>query len=120
MISTSAVVLVLLVADPSPAYTAKVVGIADGDTITVLRDREPVKVRLHGIDCPEGRQGFGDRARELTGNLAFGKVVTVRPVDVDRYGRTVAEVILPDGAASIASWSGPGWRGGTGSTPPAD
>jgi micrococcal nuclease len=32
-------------------FTGKVVGISDGDTLTVLRDRTPVKVRLHGIDA---------------------------------------------------------------------
>ena len=31
--------------------------------------------------------------------MAFGKEVTIRPVDTDRYGRTVAEVILPDGTS---------------------
>jgi micrococcal nuclease len=29
--------------------------------------------------------------------LAFGKTVRIVPRDTDRYGRTVAEVILPDG-----------------------
>jgi endonuclease YncB( thermonuclease family) len=51
----------------------------------------------HGIAYPERRQPFGNRAREFSGDLAFGKVVTVRVRDVDRYGRLVAEVILPKG-----------------------
>jgi endonuclease YncB( thermonuclease family) len=29
--------------------------------------------------------------------LAFGQTGTVRVQDYDRYGRTVAEIILPDG-----------------------
>jgi endonuclease YncB( thermonuclease family) len=33
-------------------FTGKVVGVSDGDTITVLRGRSPVKIRLHGIDSP--------------------------------------------------------------------
>ena len=33
-------------------FTGKVVGISDGDTLTVLRGRTPVKIRLHGIDIP--------------------------------------------------------------------
>src|SRR5713101_11665 len=37
----------------SPEFTAKVVGVSDGDTITVLRDRSQVRIRLDGIDCPE-------------------------------------------------------------------
>jgi len=34
------------------AFTATVVGITDGDTITVLRDQVSVKVRLVEIDAP--------------------------------------------------------------------
>jgi micrococcal nuclease len=78
-------------------FTGKVVGVHDGDTITVLTDRTPVKVRLFGIDRPETGQDFGSRAKLATSELAFGKVVTVVPRHKDRYGRTVAEVVLPDG-----------------------
>ena len=55
------------------------------------------RIRLHGIDCPEKRQAFGKRAKQLTSNLVFGKTVTVQVVDHDRYGRTVGVVLLPDG-----------------------
>jgi micrococcal nuclease len=78
-------------------FAGKVVGVHDGDTITVLRDRTPVKIRLFGIDCPETGQDFGSRAKGATSELAFGKVVTVHPRRNDRYGRTVADVVLPDG-----------------------
>ena len=47
--------LLLVVLAPShgwaASYTAKVVGISDGDTLTVLKGRKQVKVRLHGIDA---------------------------------------------------------------------
>lgn len=87
---------------PLPAcaadFAAKVVGVSDGDTLTVLTpEKRRVKVRLHGIDSPETGQDFGTRAKQAASELAFGKQVTVREVDRDRYGRTVAEVILPDG-----------------------
>jgi micrococcal nuclease len=78
-------------------FTGKVVGVHDGDTITVLKDRTPVKVRLFGIDCPEIGQDFGSRAKLATSELAFGKVVTVEPRQKDRHARTVADVVLPDG-----------------------
>jgi endonuclease YncB( thermonuclease family) len=55
------------------------------------------RIRLWGIDCPESRQAFGARATQFTGDLAFGKEVSVQVKDVDRYGRTVGVVILPDG-----------------------
>jgi endonuclease YncB( thermonuclease family) len=78
-------------------FSGKVVGVSDGDTITVLKDRTPVKIRLSGIDCPETGQDFGSRAKSVTSELAFGKVVAVHPSRKDRYGRIVADVILPDG-----------------------
>jgi endonuclease YncB( thermonuclease family) len=96
--------VLLLAASPPPAWAeesaGKVIGISDGDTLTVLRGREQVKIRLHGIDAPESGQDFGARAKQHASDLAFGKPVTVRPVEKDRYGRTVAEVILP-GARSL-------------------
>ena len=55
------------------------------------------RIRLWGINCPESKQAFGTRAKQFTGDLAFPRVVTVRVRDVDRYKRTVAEIILPDG-----------------------
>jgi endonuclease YncB( thermonuclease family) len=79
-------------------WAGKVVAIQDGDSIEVLRGREPVKVRLYGVDCPESNQPFGNRAKQRTGELAFGKTVTVVERTKDRYQRTVAEIRLPSGA----------------------
>jgi len=95
----SAVLLILAGCQGAAAdFPARVVGISDGDTLTVLTaDRRQVGVRLHGIDAPETGQDFGSRAKQAASELAFGKEVTVRPVETDRYGRTVAEVILPGG-----------------------
>jgi endonuclease YncB( thermonuclease family) len=79
-------------------FPAKVIGISDGDTLTVLKNgREQVRIRLHGIDAPESAQDYGSRAKQSASDLAFGKDMTVRPRGTDRYGRTVADLILPDG-----------------------
>lgn len=78
-------------------FTGKVVGVTDGDTITVLQGGKPERVRLHGIDCPEKRQAFWKRAKQLTSQLTYGKEVTLRDLGEDRYGRTIADVSLPDG-----------------------
>lgn len=78
-------------------FQARVVGVADGDTITVLDGTTQVRVRLNGVDCPEKRQAFGARAKLLTAQLVFGKTVTVRPFGKDRYGRVLGEVVLADG-----------------------
>lgn len=73
-------------------YQAKVIGIADGDTITVLQGTTQIKIRLYGIDCPESHQAFGSKAKQFTSSLIFGQTVTIEPVDTDRYGRSVAWV----------------------------
>lgn len=81
----------------SRSYKALVVGVADGDTITVKTKRAKQKIRLFGIDCPEKLQPYGKAATLLTQRLAFKKLVKITPVHKDRYGRIVAYVSLPDG-----------------------
>src|SRR5262249_2203785 len=78
-------------------FRGRLLAVTDGDTITVLHDGRPTAVRLHGIDAPERGQAFGVRAKQVASDLAFGKIVIVHPRGVDRYGRTIAEVTLPDG-----------------------
>ena len=78
------------------AWSGKVVRVVDGDSITVLHDGKGEQIRLYGIDCPEKRQDFGNRAKQFTSNLVFSKVVDVSPVTTDRYGRTVAFVRVRD------------------------
>ncbi len=84
---------------PKPASTAgdKVVAIKDGDTIELLRNGETIKVRLYGVDAPEKNQAFGQRSKQFTSDLAFGKFVRLIEHNKDRYGRTVGTIILPDG-----------------------
>src|SRR5215472_16406920 len=115
---TAVVVLWCLLA-PLLAYaeqfTGKVVGILDGDTISVLREGKAVKVRLYGVDTPEKAQAFGTQARKFTSDLVFQRDVTVEIRATDRYGRLVGEVLLPDGRslnqelvkAALAWWYRP-------------
>jgi endonuclease YncB( thermonuclease family) len=83
-------------AGSNPSFTGQVVGVTDGNSIKVLHDDKAEMVRLLGIDCPERKQPFGTRAKQFTSHQIFGMKVTVRAAGRDRYGRTVAEVILPD------------------------
>ncbi len=52
------------------------------------------KIRLEGIDCPEGGQDFSKRAKQFTSDLVFGKLVTVKVTDVDRSRRLVGRVTV--------------------------
>ncbi|MDG1687432.1 MAG: thermonuclease family protein [Gammaproteobacteria bacterium] len=75
----------------------KVVKIADGDTLTILTStNQQVKVRLAGIDTPERKQPFGNRAKQALSSLAFQKQALVEIETKDRYGRTVG-VVFVDG-----------------------
>ena len=78
-------------------FTGKVVGVDDGDTIDVLHGRRPETVRLNGIDCPETGQAYGARAKEYTSRLVDGKDVRVIVEGRDSWGRTLAQVVTPDG-----------------------
>jgi len=79
-------------------FQAKVIHIADGDTITVLNDsNERIKIRLNGIDCPEKAQAYGNKVKQFTKELVHGERVIIKAHDTDRYGRTIADVILEDG-----------------------
>ena len=57
---------------------------------------EQVKVRLAGIDTPEKRQPFGNRAKQALSSLAFQKQALIEAEAKDRYGRTVG-VVFVDG-----------------------
>jgi micrococcal nuclease len=72
----------------------KVISVADGDTFTMLVDNKQIKIRLHGIDCPEKAQDFGQVAKKFLSDLVYGKTVTVTEMDIDRYGRTIGMVMI--------------------------
>ncbi|MFP4164573.1 MAG: thermonuclease family protein [Chitinispirillaceae bacterium] len=77
----------------APTLTGKVVGVSDGDTITILVNKKQYKIRLHGIDTPERRQAFGTKAKQFTSSMIFGDTVTVRTHGEDLYGRIIGEVV---------------------------
>ena len=71
-----------------------VVGVADGDTLTVLdKGRRQHKIRLAGIDAPERRQDFGQRSKQSLSELAYRQYVQVDVSKQDRYGRSVGKVL---------------------------
>lgn len=92
-----AIIAFLLVsALPAAAQTVigKVIGIADGDTLTILTEgRQQVKVRLDGIDAPEDGQEFSAASKRALSALVAGKTVTLQVSGTDRYQRTLGTVI---------------------------
>jgi endonuclease YncB( thermonuclease family) len=78
-----------------------VVGVRDGDTITVLdQNKRQHKVRLIGIDAPESKQDFGEVTKQNLSSLVFGKEVTVISKKRDQYGRLASVLcVVPSGAS---------------------
>lgn len=75
------------------AVAGRVVGITDGDTITVRTAAGTLKIRLAGIDAPEKRQPYGSKAKEALGKMLAGREVRLIDEGKDVYGRTLARVI---------------------------
>lgn len=88
-------VLALACAVHAETVTGRVVGVADGDTITVLdADKVQHKIRLAGIDAPEKKQAFGNRSKESLSDMVFDKTVNVETEKRDRYGRKIGKVLV--------------------------
>lgn len=81
--------------------TGRVVGVHDGDTLTLLTaEKKRVSVRLADIDAPELRQPFGRAAKRELSDRCFDRTATVEARTVDRYGRTVGVVSCEGNDAS--------------------
>ena len=78
-------------------FTGLVVSVLDGDIFEVLHSNRPERIRLSGIDCPEKGQAYGTRAQQAASRLVLGGEVTLQTYGKDKYGRTLADVLLLDG-----------------------
>ncbi len=77
---------------------ATVVGVTDGDTLTVVEDfagdRRRIRVRLAQIDAPERGQPWSANARQALATKVFQQPVQIVPDGNDRYGRLLARVFI--------------------------
>lgn len=92
LILAAAIILIITPASAQP-ITARVVGVHDGDSITVLTsENDQIKIRLAEIDAPELSQPYGKKAKQLLSLMVFGKDVSITTLTIDKYGRTVGRV----------------------------
>lgn len=85
-------------AAPAGTLAGRVVGIGDGDSLTLLTPaRTQLKVRLDGVDAPETGQPWGADSKRVLNRRVFGREVSVTSTGRDRYGRTLG-VVSADGA----------------------
>lgn len=86
-------IFLVLLANPALAnFSGLVVAVTDGDTIKIMRDGVPVKVRLKAIDAPESCQSYGREASSHLAALVFSRDVVVVERGLDKYGRTLGFV----------------------------
>ena len=84
-------------------FAGKVVGIHDGDTITLLdMNLTQYRVRLAGIDAPEKGQAFGHVSQVHLSTLCYGKLVIANCPKVDHYGRQVCTVFVDSVDVNLA------------------
>ena len=111
-----ALAVIALTVLTSTAYadtlTGRVVGIADGDTLTVLdTSNTQHKIRLSGIDSPEKGQPFGQVCKQSLSDLAYGQTVAVEASKLDRYGRVIGKVLVDNQDANLEQIRrGCGWH----------
>lgn len=89
----------LILPSPSTAeqaeksFPVKVVAVIDGDSIVVVDGKMRLEVRLYGIDSPEFDQPYAAQSKTFVKSRLLGKSVWIEPLDIDKYGRTVAIVV---------------------------
>jgi len=86
----------LWMVQPASAWEGMVVKVLDGDSLQVKVNGRTVEIRLYGIDAPEYKQPYSNKAKQFVRRMAGGQEVSVEKMDVDRYGRLVALVSVGD------------------------
>ena len=99
MMASAIIALPTLVALPLSAadsadeiIRAKAVSIVDGDSISVVINQELVRVRLAGVDAPEGNQPFAIDSKQSLHDLCFWVEAELSSISKDYYGRMLAKV----------------------------
>lgn len=94
--------LVLHSAAYAETLVGEVVGLVDGDTVSVRATNKVIhKIRIAGIDAPEKPQPFAGQSRQRLADLVFRKQVIVDWHKTDRYGRIIGKVSVGDVDAGL-------------------
>lgn len=90
-----AITLMLMTsAASSDTLTGRIVGISDGDTLTLLVDRQQYKIRIASIDAPERHQAWGDKSKLNISRLSFSQQAVADCPKVDRWDRQICKVTV--------------------------
>jgi endonuclease YncB( thermonuclease family) len=92
-------------------FAGKVIAVMDGDTLLILRDGHPVKVRLAEIDAPEKAQPFGAASQKSLAEMVKDEQVRVVSNAADDYGRLIARVYVGEFNVNYEQvWRGMAWE----------
>ena len=80
--------------DAGLTLQGQVVRVSDGDTVTLQTQDSTIKIRLAGIDAPETKMPHGPEAKAHLAAMVLGKDVQAIAQKNDRYGRTIATLML--------------------------
>ena len=83
------------VAEQASVLEARVSKVLDGDTFTLKGQSR--RIRVWGLDAPEWDHAGGSAATAKMRGLIAGQTLRCQVLDMDRYGRFVAQCFLPDG-----------------------
>jgi micrococcal nuclease len=72
----------------------KVITVIDGNTIEVVSEGDTYKILLHGIDCPELGQNYGNEAKKHLEKLLLEKTVSIRIEGKDRWGTRLGVIVM--------------------------
>jgi endonuclease YncB( thermonuclease family) len=78
-------------------FSGPVVSVLDGDTLEVLHNQHRQRILLNVPDYPEKGHAYGKRAKQAASELVFRREVSLNTHGKDKYGRSLADVLLPDG-----------------------
>lgn len=92
LLTSAALSLGITSANAAKQITGEVVGVSDGDTVTILSDGDQIKVRLAEIDAPEKAQAFGTRSKQSLSDMCFRKNAKIETSGKDRYGRFIGRI----------------------------
>jgi endonuclease YncB( thermonuclease family) len=104
-----ATLLILFAANSASAeqIRGRVVGVSDGDTVTLLTDEKlQYKIRLTGIDAPEKTQAFGQASKRHLSQMIYGQTVTADCIGTDRYKRNLCKIIIGGKDANLSQIEG--------------
>ena len=97
--------IILSVIGFAQSYQGKITKVVDGDTYFFQTANETLKVRMFGIDAPEGNQSFGKESKEFISKYLH-KDASLVVHGKDQYKRTLGTLFIDGQDINLLSVKG--------------